>query len=381
MDRVRGSLSSVMDPSASSLEYRPASPESIGTLLAGGDGEVVHASAAAANLLGVSPVDVVGSKLPELCSPDDRPSLVDWISQSDRRSARESIRFSMRRSPSGVADARAHRSAAEGETVVVEVGSHQLGPGLGNRASTSTLAEAVRLLERANRNIRSGTERSLDPAQSLDASVEAVRALVDGAAERPRGDGPIRSDTLLRLGELSAAIEGFVALSRAGVQTNLQLIPAEQLVADVLERARPDLEAVSAQVAPLPTGSLVVDRRQVSDALGRLIENAIRHRSPERGLRIEIRLESSFDSRFLIVADNGRGIPAEQREAISGIDTSALPGGGFGLAITRRVVESHGGRMRLEDGFDGGVAVRLEFPHFESTAELTDLRVNSSRIG
>jgi signal transduction histidine kinase len=68
----------------------------------------------------------------------------------------------------------------------------------------------------------------------------------------------------------------------------------------------------------------------------------------------------------VIVEDDGRGIPEQQRDAIfqrgARLDTDK-PGTGLGLAIVRDVAEIYGGRITLEESEDlGGLLARLTLP-------------------
>ena len=94
------------------------------------------------------------------------------------------------------------------------------------------------------------------------------------------------------------------------------------------------------------------------DALRLLItnlsDNALRY-TPEGG-RIEISVAAEGASARIEVADSGPGIPPEERARVFERFYRALgtkvSGTGLGLAIVQRIVELHGGRIRIEDGLE-----------------------------
>jgi len=94
----------------------------------------------------------------------------------------------------------------------------------------------------------------------------------------------------------------------------------------------------------------------------------LRSRHPARGSlsRVFVTIDQADGFAEALVEDDGRGIPAEQRQAIfergARLDTGK-PGTGLGLAIVRDVAEIYGGSVSLEESEDlGGLAARLRLP-------------------
>lgn len=116
------------------------------------------------------------------------------------------------------------------------------------------------------------------------------------------------------------------------------------------------------------------DRRLISQALTNVIKNATEAieavPAEERGQgRIDVRLERREDGRVVIeVIDNGKGLPADQRQKLLEPYMTTREGGtGLGLAIVGKILEDHGGGIELLDRPDSasgvrGARIRLWFP-------------------
>ena len=103
------------------------------------------------------------------------------------------------------------------------------------------------------------------------------------------------------------------------------------------------------------------DRARLQRVLFNLIQNALRHTPPDGA--VTVRAERVDDGVEIEVADTGTGIPEEERlrvfDAFHRLDPSRSDGGaGLGLAISRAIVEAHGGRIWVADA-EGGTRVRM----------------------
>lgn len=109
-----------------------------------------------------------------------------------------------------------------------------------------------------------------------------------------------------------------------------------------------------------------VDRTAFESVLNNLVDNALRYVPP--GGRIAVTLVGSAAGLTLTVADDGPGIPPDQREAAfdrfwRGAAGADVAGTGLGLAIVRRAAARLGGRVHIEDGLDGrGCSIVLRLP-------------------
>jgi signal transduction histidine kinase len=95
---------------------------------------------------------------------------------------------------------------------------------------------------------------------------------------------------------------------------------------------------------------IVADRDRLDQVLVNLLSNAIRY-SPEGG-GIEIAVDSAGDAVHIAVKDHGLGVPREYQQTIferfGRAHAPSLGGLGLGLAISRGIVEQHGGTIQVE---------------------------------
>jgi signal transduction histidine kinase len=134
------------------------------------------------------------------------------------------------------------------------------------------------------------------------------------------------------------------------------------------------LEAVQRAVSRMHEGATVdiagdrqaevrVERQDLDELLGNLVENAAKYGSG----RVFVTVEKSAPFVDILIEDDGPGIPAAQRDELftrgKRLDTTGKPGTGLGLAIVRDVAEIYGGRITLEESEDlGGLLARLSLP-------------------
>jgi PAS domain S-box-containing protein len=103
---------------------------------------------------------------------------------------------------------------------------------------------------------------------------------------------------------------------------------------------------------------VVADRDRLRQLVENLFRNALDHAGPEVTVTVGV-LEGGF-----YVADDGPGIPADEREDVFDAGYSTTEDGtGFGLHIVEQVAEAHGWTVRVADGSEGGT--RFEFTGVE----------------
>ncbi len=108
----------------------------------------------------------------------------------------------------------------------------------------------------------------------------------------------------------------------------------------------------------------MVDKVRIAQVLANLITNAIKY---GKGKPIEIEVKSNSSKAFIIVADNGIGIPADQKEKIfslfeRGINGKEVQGLGVGLYIANQIVKAHNGKIKVKSTPGDGSEFIVELP-------------------
>ncbi|MEM7569558.1 MAG: ATP-binding protein [Pseudomonadota bacterium] len=112
-------------------------------------------------------------------------------------------------------------------------------------------------------------------------------------------------------------------------------------------------------------GQLDMDRRRLSQAIGAVLDNAIRW-APEGG-QVDVHAKGSAAEVEIHITDNGAGIPEEERAMVferfqRGTNISGNKGAGLGLSLARQFVALHGGTIDISPAPETGTTVRITLP-------------------
>lgn len=124
------------------------------------------------------------------------------------------------------------------------------------------------------------------------------------------------------------------------------------------------IEESGARIHRQPLPKVLGDGPHIVQLFLNLLANAMKFRG-EEAPEIRISVEKEDDLWVFSVLDNGIGIPADQRDRVFEVFTRLHPeieGSGVGLALCRRIVERHGGRIWAEEAPSGGTAIRFTLP-------------------
>jgi light-regulated signal transduction histidine kinase (bacteriophytochrome) len=167
--------------------------------------------------------------------------------------------------------------------------------------------------------------------------------------------------------KLQQLIDALLVLSRTGrEQYTMQPLEITRLVQASVTELRQTIDTCGAkvQVAELPDA--FGDATALGQVFANLIGNAIKYLKPGRPGEIEVGGEAGEDVSHYWVRDNGSGLgPSAMKrlfQVFARFHPQLAPGEGMGLAIVKRVVERHGGKVWAESSEGAGTTFHFTLP-------------------
>lgn len=162
-------------------------------------------------------------------------------------------------------------------------------------------------------------------------------------------------------------IEDLLAYSRVGTRDiELEPVQLDEVLTVVQQNLKQVIEESSAVVSHDPLPSVVADQSQLVQLLQNLVGNAIKFRGNEPP-RVHIGVKREHACWVFTVRDNGIGIEAQYFDRVFVIfqrlnTREQYPGTGIGLAIAKKIVERHGGRIDIESAVGEGTTIAFSLP-------------------
>lgn len=316
------------------------------------------ANAAAARIFGHAPDAMIGQRIERLI-PDPRepaPPTVDGVQELQALRA-DGVEFPVEVTLTPI-------TSRDEEMVLVVV--IDIGPRLEAKARIAAYTED---LKRSNAELE---QFAYIAAHDLQEPLRMVASYAQLLSQRYSGQLDERADRYIAHAvdgskRMKALIDDLLAFSRVGSQGR-PLAPVEagevaSMVAGRL-RARIDEAGGTLEIAALP--QVMADEVQLAQLFQNLLSNALKFRG-EAPPRISIAVETTGADWTFSVADNGIGIEPDQTERIFQMfqrlhERGKFEGSGIGLAVARKIVERHRGRIWVEPGPDGGSIFRFTLP-------------------
>jgi len=147
-------------------------------------------------------------------------------------------------------------------------------------------------------------------------------------------------------------------------------VDCRYILATVLKNLQLRIKETQARITYDPLPTVWGDDTQLTQVFQNLIDNAIKFRRNDEPPQIHISLKKLGEQWEFCVRDNGIGIAPESFDKIFVIfqrlhTRTKYPGSGIGLAIVKRIVERHGGQVRIESQLGKGTAVYFTIPSTE----------------
>lgn len=235
------------------------------------------------------------------------------------------------------------------------------------------------MLDRIEQLMTGLKEVSDNIAHDLKTPLNRLRNRVEAALRSPE-EAPAYRDVLERtIEEADELIKTFNALlsiarlEAGAAGESMKTIALDAVVRDAVELYEPVAESHGLVLGTRLADDVSVhaDRQLLGQAVVNLIDNAIKYARDGADMgpdtpSIEIAVGKNATAATVTVADQGPGIPAEERERVLGrfvrLEASrSEPGSGLGLSLVAAVARLHGGEVRLEDN-DPGLRAVLSLP-------------------
>jgi two-component system nitrogen regulation sensor histidine kinase NtrY len=203
-----------------------------------------------------------------------------------------------------------------------------------------------------------------NPLTPIQLCAERMRRHFSGAPAQTRG--LVEECTTTIVGEVESLKELVDEFSQFARMPAPRATPTElhALLNDVLTLYTgifSDVEIIPRFAAKLPKVS--VDPEQMRRVIINVVDNAIEAMDQRGNIEIETQHEPANNLVRIVIADDGPGIPAAERDKLFlPYYSTKLRGSGLGLAIVRRIVAEHGGSIDVTDNVPRGTRFAIELP-------------------
>jgi signal transduction histidine kinase len=232
--------------------------------------------------------------------------------------------------------------------------------------------EYLRELKRSNAELE---QFAYVASHDLQEPLRMVASYTELLAERYRGKLDPQADKFIGYAvdgarRMQGLIRDLLAFARVSSKAKpLQPTDSEEVLERVLNDLRPVMEKAGAKVTHTKLPMVNADNSQLGQVLQNLIGNAIKFRG-KTPPQVEVSAEFVDEMWKFAVADNGIGIPQEVGDRIFQMfqrlhTREEYEGSGIGLAIAKRIVERHGGRIWFDSKPGEGTTFRFTLPKAE----------------
>ncbi|HTJ42863.1 MAG TPA: HAMP domain-containing sensor histidine kinase [Kofleriaceae bacterium] len=232
------------------------------------------------------------------------------------------------------------------------------------------IAERQRILEEVQEANRSLDAFAYVASHDLKAPLRDITNLStwideDAGDAMPAGSRKHLAQLRDRAARMDKLLDDLLAYSRAG---RIRVASEDTTMRAIIDEAvglAGTREGFAVRV-PAAEVALRAPKTPLVHVVRNLVDNALKHHDRDHGV-VAIEVEETREAIRVTVADDGPGIPAEFRERVFQPFTTLRPrdrveGSGMGLAIVKKLIESHGGRIEIEGGDGRGTRMTFWWP-------------------
>ncbi len=228
----------------------------------------------------------------------------------------------------------------------------------------------IRELERSNRELQQFAYVS---SHDLQEPLRTVTVYAQLLQKRYQGKLDEKGDKYLTYmfdaaNRMSSLITDLLAFSRVGSSAEpFQPVEMESVLKDALTNLKVAIEGSGVEITHDPLPQVEGDRGQLTQLLQNLIANGLKYQKKDTAPRVSVSVERQHDEWVFGVHDNGIGIDPQFYDRIFIIfqrlhKREEFSGTGMGLAICRKIVERHGGRIWVESSPGEGSSFYFSLP-------------------
>jgi len=334
------------------------------------EGLVVDANPAAFEALGYERDELVGEPIRKVYAPEtlDRMRLLfEWWRKTGRLSNEEITLLTKagERRTVLLSAAAVHDQAGE------LIHSVSMQRDITQRKAMENLLERTAAeLARSNEDLE---QFAYVASHDLQEPLRMVASYVTLLEQRYRGKLDEDADTFIDFAvdgarRMQALISDLLAYSRVDRRGDqFEEMNASACLDDALHALTASLEDSGARIERGDLPTIAADARQLTQVLQNVVGNAVKFRKPDVPPVVSVEASRDGDDWVFTVRDNGIGIEKRHRERVFEIfqrlhTRAAYEGTGLGLALCRRIIERHGGRIWLEGDAGDGTTVRFTLP-------------------
>lgn len=239
-----------------------------------------------------------------------------------------------------------------------------------NRDLERRVAERTESLMRSNLDLQ---QFAYAASHDLQEPLRVVASYVDLLRKRYQGRLDADADVYIRFAvdgakRMQELVNDLLAYAKAGTQAlNREIVETDTLVSEVLNSLRETVRETEAVVTHGPLPPVWADRLKLSLVFQNLIANAIKFTSEGQPPVVEVGCKDGFLEHHFFVRDRGIGFDQEYADRIFLLfqrlhSGDRYPGTGIGLALSKRIVEGHGGRIWAESKAGEGATFHFTLP-------------------